>query len=172
MATKNVLIIDTSILCVWLKVPGMDRCGSDNDPWDFQRIDKEITAHIDCDFTLVLPLASIIETGNHIAKANHSRRERATSLAEIMRKAADERTPWAAFRDQDELWSPDGLNRLAQQWPDLAAQKLAIGDATIKQVADYYTRMGLKVQLLTGDEQLKTYESMTPPSLQPRRRRL
>ncbi len=31
---KKVLILDTSILCVWLDVPGMDTCGPDDDKWD------------------------------------------------------------------------------------------------------------------------------------------
>ena len=172
MAGKSVLIIDTSILCVWLKIPGMDRCGKDEDPWDFERVDREIKAHIDCKFTLVLPLASIIETGNHIAHAPHNRRERASDLAEMMRKAADEKSPWAAFRDQHELWSPENLNKLADEWPDLAAQKLAIGDATIKQVAEFYSRMGFEVKLLTGDEQLATYEPLAPPPMLPRRRQI
>lgn len=39
---KNVLIIDTSILCVWLKIPGMDTCGPDHDKWNFTRVDEKI----------------------------------------------------------------------------------------------------------------------------------
>ena len=27
---KKVLVIDTSVLCVWLKVPGKETCGSSN----------------------------------------------------------------------------------------------------------------------------------------------
>ena len=50
--------------------------------------------------TFVLPLATIIETGNHISQATHSRRERGTVLADLMRKSADQQTPWAAFSDQ------------------------------------------------------------------------
>ncbi|ASC71675.1 hypothetical protein XM38_026290 [Halomicronema hongdechloris C2206] len=50
--------------------------------------------------TLVFPLASMIETGNHIAKTRtRQRRELAVSLAEKMKMAADETTPWAAFAD-------------------------------------------------------------------------
>jgi hypothetical protein len=171
MAAKSVLIIDTSILCVWLKIPGMETCGPNEKQWDFEKVDKEIRTHIECNFTLVLPLATIIETGNHIAHAPQSRRERASDLAEIMKKAADEKSPWAAFRDQHELWSPENLNRLAAEWPDLAARKLAIGDATIKQVAEYYSSMGFEVELLTGDAQLATYKP-APPPLIPRRRQL
>jgi len=31
---KKVLIIDTSILCVYLGVPGKDTCGTDQNKWD------------------------------------------------------------------------------------------------------------------------------------------
>lgn len=170
MASKSVLIIDTSILCVWLKVAGMERCGPDVDSWDFFRIDDEIRTHIECEYTLVLPLATIIESGNHIAHARENRRECAAALGEILVKVADEKTPWAAFSDQHELWGSENLKRLAEEWPDLAAKKLAIGDATIKQVAEYYSRMGCVVRILTGDQLLSSYEPAAHAVLKPRRR--
>jgi len=97
---KKVLIIDTSILCVWLEVPGMDDCGPDHDKWNKQRLDQKIKEEEQAKTTFILPLASIIETGNHISQATHSRRERAQALAELMRKSANEQTPWAAFSDR------------------------------------------------------------------------
>jgi hypothetical protein len=66
---RKVLIIDTSLLCVWLKVPGMESCGSDSDIWDFQRVNQKIQAEITQSTILVLPLAVVVETGNHIAQA-------------------------------------------------------------------------------------------------------
>ena len=56
------------------------------------------------------------------------------------------------------------------EWPELAAQKISIGDATIKSVADYYAKTGLEVEILTGDAGLKAYQPVTPVST-PRRRR-
>ena len=34
---KKVLVIDTSILCVWLSIPGFETCGSQEDKWDKPR---------------------------------------------------------------------------------------------------------------------------------------
>lgn len=170
MTSKNVMILDTSILCVWLKVPGKETCGSGRSCIDFDKVDKEIKSAMDLHYTLVLPLASIIETGNHITHASQYRRERATALAELMTKAADEASPWAAFNDQQTLWTPEGLRKLAQAWPNLAAQKLSIGDATIAQVADRYAQMGFHVEIYTGDQGLKEHHLVVPPP-QPRRRR-
>ncbi len=120
--------------------------------------------------TLVLPLAAIIETGNHIAQARHSRKERAEDLADVIRKSADQQTPWAAFSDQSVLWTTGKLKNLADTWPHLASQKFSIGDATIKDVAEYYAQSGCLVELLTGDQGLKAYEPVQP-LVAPRRRR-
>ena len=125
---------------------------------------------MEAQYTLVLPLATIIETGNHIAQAPQWRHERATALAALMEKAANESTPWAAFSDQQTLWSADGLKDLASKWPNLAARELSIGDATISEVADYYAKMSYIVEIYTGDQGLKQHHLITAAP-QPRRRR-
>ncbi|WP_446011918.1 hypothetical protein [Candidatus Electrothrix sp.] len=168
---KKVLIIDTSILCVWLAVSGMDTCGSDNDRWDKDRVQLKIEDEQAKQTTFVLPLATIIETGNHIAQASHSRKERADALAELMKKSADQKTPWAAFSEQSTLWTAEKLKELADSWPELAASKLSIGDTTIKDVADYYGEMGFMVEILTGDQGLKAYEPVKPIEIPRRRKR-
>ncbi len=96
---RKVLIIDTSLLCVWLQVPGMETGGSDDDKWDFKRVDEKIKSEIEKSTVLVLPLAVVIETGNHIEHATNTYNT-AQKLADIMTKAADETSPWAAFSEQ------------------------------------------------------------------------
>lgn len=168
---KRVLIIDTSVLCVWLDVPGMETCGPDAHRWDKQRVDIKLAEEFEKQTTFVLPLASLIETGNHISQAGHSRRERGEALADLMRKSADEESPWAAFSHQSALWSAEKLKALADSWPDLAAQKLSLGDATIKDVAKYYGQLGYTVEILTGDQELKAYEPVTHVAVPRRRQR-
>jgi hypothetical protein len=167
---KRVLILDTSILCVWLGVPGKGSCGPDHDRWDAPRVAERIQEATDGGATLVLPLASIIETGNHISQGAGDRYEKAQQLATVIRNTADEKTPWAAFTDQSVLWGVDQLRTLAGEWPQLAAQKLSIGDATIKHVAEHYACMGFHVEILTGDQGLKAHEPAAPPPI-PRRRK-
>lgn len=167
--SKRVLVIDTSLLCVWLKVPGKESCGEVGDEWDFARVDEEIRGAIADGFTLVLPLATIIETGNHIAQAPKLRRQTAGELGKRMRDAADANTPWAAFKHQTDLWGPDQLRELADEWPPLADSKFSLGDATIKRIGDYYARSGCEVRFLTADRQLHAY-APPPPPLVPRRR--
>lgn len=155
---QKVLIIDTCILCVYLKVPFMEECGPDNDKWDYKRVAEKIDTEICQKSLLVLPLATLIETGNHIAHVKGERYELAKSLSDIIVKVATAEEPWAAFTVQSELWGAENLIKLANEWPELAASKLSIGDATIKNVADYYTQSGMEVEILTGDDGLKAYE--------------
>jgi hypothetical protein len=170
MATaKSVVVFDTSILCVWLKVPGLETCGPDQDRWDFKRVKQEIKKHLAAGSSLIIPLTTIIETGNHIAQATANRFAFAQKLGVIMQMAADAESPWAAFSEQADCWSPDNLKKLAEEWPHLAARKLSIGDATIKDVADYYSKMNYRVVLLTGDRQLAAYQPPAP-RFTPRRR--
>lgn len=167
---RKVLIIDTSVLCVWLQVSGYENCGPDHDKWDLARVRAKLDVEKEAGATFVLPLASIIETGNHITKLGGDKFLPATRLAEVMKLSADQATPWAAFGDQAQLWSPEQLKILAEKWPPLAAQKLSLGDATIADVAEYYAKTGWRVEMLTGDQGLKAYEP-TVPVLMPRRRR-
>lgn len=167
--TKKVLVIDTSILCVWLGVPRKDDCGKDDNYWDKARLDNVIKEEEQKGTTFILPLASLIETGNHIAQAKRGDRfSLAQNLADILRKATDAQSPWAAFSNL--LCEKDNLKKLAEDFPTLAAQGIGVGDATIKQVADYYSLMGNTVEILTGDTGLKSYEPAKPTHI-PRRKK-
>jgi hypothetical protein len=166
---SKVLIFDTSLLCCWLRVPGKEEAGPENDRWDHARIEQLLNEERQEGSIFVLPMATLIETGNHIAQAPDHRYERAKSLAEHLRDAADASTPWAAFTEQSPLWESKNLRVLADNWPTLAAGGTSIGDATIKDVAEYYANAGCTVQILTGDQGLKAYEPAEPVPV-PRRR--
>ena len=43
---SKVLIIDTSILYVYLKVPFMEECGPDHDKWNYSRVAEKIDNEI------------------------------------------------------------------------------------------------------------------------------
>ncbi len=167
---RKVLIIDTSILCVWLKVPNFDSAGSNDDLWDYRSVEKKIHQETNDSTLLVLPLATIIESGNHIAQSPQKRRDLAYALADIISKSANEEVPWAAFAFQNDLWIPEKLIHLAEEWKDMAERKISLGDATIKDVAEYYASAGFRVEILTGDAGLKSYEPISEVEV-PRRRK-
>lgn len=163
----RVLVMDTSVLCCLLEVPGKDTCGSGEERWDKDRIDALLAEEENS--ILVLPLASIVETGNHIAQAPGDRFNVASRLAKYIAASANAQSPWAAFTEQAELWDTDRLKILAEKWPALAAASTTIGDATIADVAEFYARAGYQVEIVTGDAGLKAYEPRDKPMV-PRRR--
>lgn len=167
---KKVLIIDTSILCVWLQVTDMDRCGPNNDQWTYKRICDKITEEQKDGTTFILPMATIIETGNHIAHANGDRHTMASKLADKIIDATNAASPWAAFTEQKELWNSEGLRALASHWEKTAISGQSLGDASIVDVANYYAKLGFEVEILTGDQDLKAYQPSSKCVKVPRRR--
>ena len=84
-------------------------CGPEGDRWDYERIEQKVSEELEAGSTFVLPLATIIETGNHIAFTAGDRYALAQSLSEYIRKTATDTDPWAAFGHQAELWSAEKL---------------------------------------------------------------
>lgn len=169
---KKVLIIDTSILCVWLQVTGMESCGPDNDRWTYDRVFQKITEEQAKGTTFILPVATIIETGNHIAHANGDRFSMAERLADKIIDATNATSPWAAFTEQNDLWNEEGLASLAVRWKTTAPAGQSLGDASIVDVANYYAKMGFDVEILTGDAGLKAYQPQPKSEVRiPRRRK-
>lgn len=167
---NKVIVLDTSVLCCLLSVPGKETCGSGEERLDHLTVKAKLKKAEGEDAIFVLPLASIIETGNHIAQARERRYETAKALAKIITDAADATTPWAAFTQQLPLWDAQGLVSLSKSWPDLAKRQLSLGDATIKNVAEYYAQMDYEVELFTGDQQLRAYQPVKTTRV-PRRRK-
>ena len=167
---KKVLIFDTSVLCVWLKVPGKETCGSDNSKMTYDIVNEKIEEEKKLGTTFVLPIASIIETGNHIAHSAGDRHAVGQVFADIISATADQISPWAAFTEQSELWKKENLKVLAERWKESVISGQSLGDASIVDVANYYASAGFEVEIFTGDQGLKAYE---PSSIivVPRRRR-
>lgn len=165
---KKVLVIDTSVLCVWLKVPSKATCGRSDALITYDFVSRKIEEERKNGTTFILPLATIIETGNHIAHSAGDRKTLGENFAKIMIDSADENSPWAAFTEQSNLWNPENLKKLAAVWKETVIGGQALGDASIVEVVNYYRDLGYRVEILTGDENLKSYE---PTQEIPRRRR-
>lgn len=166
---KKVLIFDTSVLCVWLKVPGKETCGPSDKPLTYHDVSERIEFERQQHTTFVLPIASIIETGNHIAHSTGDKHTLGNSFAEIITATADEQSPWAAFTEQSELWKKENLKELARKWRESVISGQSLGDASIVDVANYYSLAGFAVEIFTGDMGLKAYEPTVQMPI-PRRR--
>jgi|OM-RGC.v1.021123813 hypothetical protein len=166
---SKVAIIDTSLLGCWLQIPGLRTAGSEPDLWDFERTESEIRRVIDDGCQLVFPIATLVETGNHAAKAAHGRREAALRIAEKLSEALHGAKPWTSFSDQFGTLGFDSLKDVCLKWPDRAAEKVSIGDHLISSVADYYGRAGFDVEILSSDAVLRAHVPARAEKI-PRRR--
>jgi hypothetical protein len=156
---KKVIIIDTSVLCVWLQLPGKETAGKDNSI-TYELVENYIKEETGKGATLVLPLTSIIETGNFVAQIEHNRDVLGAKLADVIIAAANGTAPWVAFSQQGELWTNEALVNLANCWrKTVVSEKQSIGDAAIVDVAEYYAKSPLfEVVIFTGDGGLKNHE--------------
>ena len=167
---NKVLIFDTSVLCVWLRVPGKETCGPENNRVTFEYVNRKIETEKNQGTTFVLPIASIIETGNHIAHSPGDRHVAGHAFADIISATADQISPWAAFTEQSDLWKKENLKVLAARWKESVISGQSLGDASIVDVANYYASAGFHVEIFTGDQGLKAYEPIETV-VKPRRRR-
>lgn len=83
----TVRFIDTSVLCNLVDVPGRNQ--------DREAVQAEFKALVEGRTThFVIPVTTIIETGNHIANAVGDRRAAAERLQRFVDQAARDEAPW------------------------------------------------------------------------------
>lgn len=152
-----VSFVDTSVLCDLLKVPG--KC---------QRHDEvraELARLHESGVQLVLPIASIIETGNHIAQAGrgHGRRASAKAFVELLRLTAEGGAPWVLH---SVAWDSRMLGLLCDGPGDIGTfvemagtGALGAGDMAILAERELYAMRtaGIEVRVWTHDERLAAY---------------
>lgn len=161
----HVHIIDTSILCNILDLPFMSQ--------DRQVVMQELTAlQKDKQQVLILPLAAIIETGNHIAHIadGNIRRNRAEKMAELIKKTVKDEAPWTYYGKEFER---EDLLEISKAVVDHAVREIGVGDLSIIQVYKKYKEnvpaVG-SIRVWSLDHHLQAYyEEM--PSIRRRRDR-
>lgn len=116
-----VAIVDTSVLLNVLDVPQRNQ--------DRDAVLKELESLIDEGTNILLPMASIIETGNHISRIANgdARRQCAKRFADQVRMALAGDAPWQPMqtptRGDVGIW--------IDEFPDFATRKLSIADLSI-----------------------------------------
>jgi hypothetical protein len=163
MTGRVILVIDTSVLCVHLAVPGKETCGPSSDTWDHERVAQKLKDAEGNGDQIVVPIAAVIETGNHIANVKGDRYSAAARFCSLLQQAASEEAPWSWFANHDEHWDAAALRVYSLTWAEQAKQGLSLADVSISKVADYYARAGRKVEILTGDAGLKRLEPVPSP---------
>lgn len=134
----EVVFIDTSVLLCILDVPGKNQ--------DRESIVEEFTVLATGDGnTLILPVATIVETGNHIAQLSNGeqRRTRMGALCKLLLDSATATAPWVVGNAH---WNQSFVQKLVEGRTDhpieplvaLATRGVGIGDASIIHEAHLY----------------------------------
>ncbi len=153
----DVCFVDTSILCDLLKVPG--KCQR------HEEVRGELQSRIESGVQLVLPIASIIETGNHIAQAHDGRGRRvsATAFVQLLRLTAAGGAPWVLHsvawdsRMLDLLC--DGPGQIGGFVEMAGSGLLGAGDVAILAECELYAMRtaGVQISIWTHDARLAAY---------------
>lgn len=148
--------IDTSVLVEVLKVPGKNRRS--------EEITAELRERVTSSESMILPTAAIIETGNHIAQVDDGglRRKLAESLAKLLEATVSESAPWTlngARWDGALLAAICRGARGCPSLPEMAAQKIGVGDISILAEAEAYEQRvaNVVVSIWTLDTGLSAY---------------
>ena len=161
----NVRFIDTSVMMNLLEVPG--RCP------DSQIIREEFRKVINNKEVLILPIATIIETGNHIAHISNgnSRRTIAGRFGEFLRKTAEGQAPWQLYGIE---LDKEGLLYLADHIEENAIQQVGVGDMSIIHAYEKYksNTPGIgRIMIWSTDKHLQGYIEESVSETTYRRRR-
>jgi hypothetical protein len=153
----EIRFVDTSVLCDLLKVPG--KCQRHDE------VREELEVLRGSGVQLVLPIASVIETGNHIAQAEGGRARRACAerFVGLLRLTAEGGAPWVLHsvawdgRMLDLLC--DGPGQVGAFVEMAGSGTLGAGDVAILAECELYASRtaGVRVSVWTHDERLAAY---------------
>lgn len=154
---SEVYFVDTSVLANLLDIPHRNQ--------DRTEVTELFKQRVRAGVTLVIPAASVIETGNFIAQIDDggTRRDRAQRLATFLSDSIDGKAPWAVSAAE---WSTGFVRYLVDgdgvvpSLVELAGQRVGAGDASIlRERAAYRQRVpsGLTVHIWTLDRGLAAW---------------
>lgn len=143
---SSLVLVDTSVLLNVLDVPGRNE--------HRETILEEFQALILSGDSLFLPMAAVVETGNHIAQIKTSgqiRREVAERFVETVRAALRDEAPWKpmSFPGDAQLlaWLDD--------FPEHAMRQIGMGDLSIvkawEQLCERFPMSEVRVWTVDGD---------------------
>lgn len=143
--SHRVTFIDTSVLVNIVPVPGRDQARD--------HVLSEFRQRIRSGEQFILPITTVIETGNHIAQLSdgHGRRSTATTFTQILEQIVEGEAP---FILHDVAWNQVFLQRLLDgstsgvPYVEHASHKVGAGDLCIlTERESYQQRVGQRVEV-------------------------
>lgn len=146
----SICIVDTSIFANLLRVPGKDQ--------DMGAVHRQMREHIEQGVALLLPMATIIETGNHIAHIldGNLRHQTAERFARQVREAISGKSPFTP--------TPPILPEELLDWLDDFADSAMrhVGMADLSMIKEYEKQCALhprrRVFIWSLDSHLRRYD--------------
>lgn len=115
---RGVCLLDTSVVLEMLRVPGKSGTLPD--------VDAELRAR-QARADLVLPLATVVETGNHIGQCSGDRHRLASAFAGLVQRSLEGKAPFTVHPFPDD----DAWEEILTRFPEWAAGGSGLGDLTI-----------------------------------------
>lgn len=159
--TATVTMIDTSVLCELLQVPGKST----------PERGADVLAEVDLRWQLgerfVIPLTAVIETGNHIAQASEYRYDAAGRFVRLLRDALSEESHWRVLQTPigaEFVASLCAGNSTGQSLEELARSGMGAGDVAILVERDQLLAATAirNVRIWTFDRALEAHASNRP----------
>lgn len=153
---STVTFVDTSVLCELLQIPGRSSA----------KESAEVAADMDRRFgdgkRFVIPVTTVIETGNHVPQCSGNRHEIAGRLVRFLRAAIEGVAPWLILDPHLGAPFPNSLCEGASTGlplETLAAQKVGAGDVAILVERDQWLAGSAfsTANVWTNDEGLKAH---------------
>ena len=145
-----IILVDTTVFLNVLRVPS--KSGSRD------AVMTQLGQHIEARNQLLLPMATVLETGNHVAQNGdgNERRRCANEFVDIIRHAARENIPWSLVPLPDE----DELSAWLDRFPDSAMAGVGLGDISIIHTFERMCSQfrGWRVTVWSLDSHLQGYD--------------
>ncbi len=125
--SRVVFLVDTSVFVEIIGVPGKSQRRND--------VLIEMREKISAGSFLFLPVATLLETGNHIAHAvdGQNRRKCAGEFVDFVMQALNREIPFAVSHS---FAIPDKMEAWVNEFPDAAMREVGFGDLTIQKECD------------------------------------
>lgn len=148
---KAIVLVDTSIFCEVLEVPGM--CSRS------EATRAELRQRIERDEWLLLPVPTIVETGNHIAQNGDGRQRRQAAERFVLQvgKALEGSSPFKPTSPMD----LDVLRIWLEEFPDHAMRGVGLADLSIIKEWERERELnaGRRVVIWSLDQHLSGYDT-------------
>jgi hypothetical protein len=145
-----VAIVDTSVFCNVLDIPMMNG--------ERDQVLEELKQFLEEKTSLLLPMAAVYETGNHIAQlgTGGNRRRFAKSFVEQVQKAISGEAPWQVMQ----VPTTEEVGEWLNGFPDSAMCGAGMGDLSIIKEWEKFQRKvpDRRVFIWSLDSDLKGYD--------------